>query len=262
LKRYLSILSAFLKTSVVADMEFRANLSVKVLTDILWYIAQLSTFEILYVHTDRLGGWQVEQMRVFMTMLFIVDALYMFFFSENLDQLGVKIVKGELDFLLTKPIDSQFMASLHRINTAYFVNILIVSTGFVWALTNLPGGVPWSRLALLLIVIPSGLAVVYFTRLIFAASAMFFGANASIMMVWFQIYRLATRPDVIYPRVIRLVVLTALPMAFVASVPTRLLVDEWAPSLVFASVFVGLVTIWLSRKYWAFAMSRYASASS
>lgn len=260
--RYFSIFRAFLKTSFVADLEFRANISVKVLTDVLWYIAQLSTFEVLFVHTNSLGGWQVEHMRVFMSMLFVVDALYMFFFAENLDQLSVKIVKGELDVLLTKPIDAQFMASFYRINTAYFINLLIVFTALGWALSQLPGGIPWARLPLLLMVIPSGLAVVYFSRLIFAASAMFFGGNSSIMMVWFQLYRLGTRPDAIYPRWMRFLVMSVLPMAFVASIPTRLLIEEWSPWLAVSSLTVGLLMIWLSRKYWFFAMRHYASASS
>lgn len=64
MSRYFSIFMAFLKTSLVADMEFRANLSIKVLTDVIWYIAQLATFEVLFVHTDRLGVWHVEEMRV------------------------------------------------------------------------------------------------------------------------------------------------------------------------------------------------------
>ncbi len=262
MSRYFSIFMAFLKTSLVADMEFRANLSIKVLTDVIWYIAQLATFEVLFVHTDRLGVWHVEEMRVFMTMLFIIDALYMLLFAENLDQLSVKIVKGELDFLLTKPVDAQFMASFQRINTAYFVNIFMVVSAFFWSLGRLPEGIPWERLPVLLVVIPSGLAVVYCTRLLFAASALFFGANSSIMMVWFQLYRLATRPDFIYPRWMRFLVLTILPMAFVASVPTRLLIDTWSTALIWSSLIVGFAAFWLGRGYWQFAIKRYASASS
>lgn len=262
MKRYLSILAAFFRTSFVADLEFRANLSVKVLTDLIWYTTQILTFEVLYTHTNQLGGWHVEQMRVFMTLLFMVDAVYMIFFSENMDQFGTKVIKGELDFLLTKPIDSQFMASLVRINTPYCVNFILMTGAFLWALTSLPGGIPWERLPVLLLAIPAGVAVMYFTKLIFAASALFFGANTSIMMVWYQLYRLGTRPDVIYPRWLRLVVLAVLPMGFIASVPARLMVDEWMPWLAVGSVIVGCLMVIFSRWFWRLALSRYASASS
>jgi ABC-2 type transport system permease protein len=243
-------------------LEFRANLSLKVLTDFLWYTTQFVTFEVLYQHTTQLGGWHVEQLRVFMGMLFMVDALYMIFFSENMDQLGTKVVKGELDFLLTKPIDSQFMASLIRINTPYCINFILVFCGFIWALTYLPVGVPWQRLPLLFVVLPAGVAVMYATKLVFATSALFFGANTSIMMVWYQLYRLGTRPDVIYPRWLRLVVLAVLPMGFIASVPARIFVEDWAPWLILASILVGCLMILFSRWFWRFALTRYSSASS
>lgn len=262
MKRYLSILYAFFKASLVADLEFRANITIRVLADLLWYVAQILTFEVLFHHTNQLGGWQIEQMRVFMAMLFVVDALYMVFLSENMDQLGIKVVKGELDFLLAKPIDSQFMTSFMRMNTPYILNIFLVSCALLWALVNLPGGVPWGRLPLLLIAIPAGVIVMYFTKLVFAASALFFGNVGNIQQVWYQLYRMGTRPDTIYPRWLRFVVLAIIPVGFIASVPTRVILESDPMPLVTALLVMSFFMIKLSRWYWRLALSRYTSASS
>ena len=261
-RRYGQIWLAFLRTSMVADMEYRANITVKIFTDFLWYLAQFVTFEVLYHQTNSLAGWHAPQLRVFLTLLFVVDGTYMILFSENLDQMPSKVVKGELDLLLAKPVDSQFMLSFMKMNTAYLINLILVSTGFAWALTQLDGGVPWTKLPLLLIAIPSGLAVMYSTKLIFAAASIFFGNTSNIMMLWFQIYRLGTRPDVMYPPWLRYLVLAVIPMGFIASVPARILVgpaEWWLP---LGSAVVGIVAIVFSRWYWRFAISRYASASS
>lgn len=262
LKRYLSMLLAFFRTSVVADMEYRANITAKILTDFLWYFAQLLTFEVLYQHTTTLGGWHLNQLRVFMTLLFVVDALYMIFFSENLDQIPYKVVRGEVDLLLAKPVDSQFMLSTMRMNTAYCVNIVLVTAAFFWALSQLDNGIPWARLPVLLVVIPSGVLVMYATRIIFSAASFFYGNTSQLTLLWFQFYRLGTRPDVLYPSWLRYVVLTILPMGFVASVPARLLVDEWSWGLPLASLAVGISSLAFSRWYWQKALRRYASASS
>ena len=104
--------------------------------------------------------------------------------------------------------------------------------------------------------------VMYLSKLIFALSAIFFGANSALAMVWFQFYRLATRPDVIYPRMFRYIVLTIVPMGFIASVPARLVVTEFSPWFAVSVAFVGVGAWWVSQKYWAFAMTRYSSASS
>lgn len=262
LGRYVTIWLALFRTSFVADMEFRANITAKVLTDFLWYFAQFLTFEVLYQHTNTLGGWQINQLRVFMTLLFTADAFYMILFSENLDQLPNKVVRGELDLLLAKPVDSQFMLSSMKFNTAYCVNIVLVVSAFAWSLAHLEGGVPWVRLPLLLIAIPAGLAVMYSTKLIFSAASIFYGNTSQLMQLWFQFYRLGTRPDVLYPSWLRHVVLTALPMGFIASVPARLMVDPFVWWLPLASGFVGIVAVSFSRWYWQRAIRSYSSASS
>jgi ABC-2 type transport system permease protein len=260
--RYLSIWGALFRTSFVADMEYRANIVMKVFTDILWYVAQLLTFWVLYQHTETLGGWHFNQLCVFMMLLFLVDGLYMILFSENMDQLPAKVVRGELDLLLAKPVDSQFMLSVQKLNTPYCVNILLVLVGFCWSLTQLEGGVPWARLPMLLVAIPAGLSVMYSSKLFFSASSIYYGNVSNLMMVWFQLYRLGTRPDVLYPPWLRYVVLGVIPMGFIASAPARMLVAPFEWWLPCASILMGIFALASSRWYWKRAIRRYASASS
>ena len=262
LSRYLKIWLAFFRTSAVADLEYRANVVIKVVTDFLWYFAQLLTFEILYQHSETLGGWHANQLRVFMVLLFLVDALYMILFSENLDQLPAKVVRGELDMILAKPVDSQFMLSMQKMNTPYCINILVVVAALFWSMSQLPGGVPWARLPLLLIAVPTGLAVVYSTKLLFSASSIYFGNVPSLMQLWFQFYRLGMRPDILYPPWLRYVVLGLIPMGFIASVPARILVGPFDWRLPVGCLIVGCGVLAGSRWYWKRMIRSYASASS
>jgi ABC-2 type transport system permease protein len=260
--RYLSIWQALFRASLVADLEYRTNIAIKIFTDFLWYFAQMLTFGVLYKHTDTLGGWDFHQLTVFMILLFFVDALYMTLFSENMDQMPAKVVRGELDLLLAKPVDAQFMLSTQKLNTAYCVNLIFIVIAFCWALTQLDGGVPWSRLPLLLVGIPAGLAVMYSSKLFFSASSIYYGNVSNLMMLWFQFYRLGTRPDVFYPSWLRYVVLGIIPMGFIASVPARMLVaplDWWLPV---NAVLIACFSMAAARWYWNCAIRRYASASS
>lgn len=262
LNRYRIIWLAFFRTSLVADLEFRANIVVKICTDFLWYLAQLLVFGVLYQHTDTLGGWRANQMQVFMALLFLVDALYMILFSENLEQIPAQVVRGELDMILAKPVDSQFMLSTQKLNTPYCVNIAIIVIALFWSLAQLDGGVPWSRLPLMLIAIPAGLSVVYSSRLVFAASSIYYGNVPNLMQLWFQVYRLGMRPDILYPPWLRYVVLGVIPMGFVASVPARILVSPLEWWLPLASLGVGCGSFAASRWYWNRTIRCYASASS
>ncbi|MEK7355123.1 MAG: hypothetical protein AAB250_01645, partial [Bdellovibrionota bacterium] len=65
IRKYAGLLLSFFKASAMADLEYRLNIVMKVFTDVIWYVAQLSVFEVLFKHTDSISGWTLESMRVF-----------------------------------------------------------------------------------------------------------------------------------------------------------------------------------------------------
>lgn len=260
--KYLRILAALFKASAISDLEFRLNFAVKIITDIIWYITQLAVFEVLFHHTTNISGWTIESTRVFMGILFMVDAIWMLFFWENLDRMSDKIRKGDLDLLLVKPINSQFILSCQKMNPAYLGNVLLIVAWLSWAISQLQDPAIWSRLPLLLIAIPCGLMITYSLRFFFAATAVIFTRAENISYLWYQIYRLATRPDSIYPPWLRYTILTILPMGFVASVPARLILETPDWLLLTGCIFLGAICLYLSSLYWKFALKFYSSASS
>src|SRR4051812_29156214 len=105
--KYLKLWLEFLKIGWMAEAEYRLNLVVRVVADVVWYIAQLSVFEVLFFHAPQIAGWDILKMRVFMGVLFVVDSIYMVLFHDNFENASTMVRKGELDFILSKPIDSQ-----------------------------------------------------------------------------------------------------------------------------------------------------------
>jgi ABC-2 type transport system permease protein len=260
-KKYIRLLVAFFKASLVADLEYRANFATRIITDCFWYAAQIISFETIFRHTSKIGDWNVEQTRVFLGMLFIVDACYMVLFSENLDKISERVRKGEMDLLLTKPLNSQFMLSCQRMNTAILGNLVLGCIWLLGSLAHLPD-FNWLRLLWLIILIPAGLLSLYSIRFAFSATALIFTRTDNLQYLWFQIYRLGMRPDSIYVPWLKFAVLTFLPVAVVASVPARALLDP--PDL----LLFGWVLIWtfallyFSHRYWNYCLKFYSSASS
>lgn len=246
----------------MADLEYRANVLVKIFTDVLWYTAQLSVFEVMFRQTTTLAGWDINSTRVFMGMLFFIDAHWMLMFSENLDRMSDKIRRGDLDLLLTKPVSSQFVLSFQRMNTAYVGNIFITGAWLFWALTRVPGVFSWTRLLLLIILLPCSLIIVYSLRFFFAASAVMFTRSESINHLWYQIYRVGTRPDSIYPPWLRYLILTVIPVGFIASVPARLILAKPNFYWLSACLLLAAIFFYLSTRYWRFVLRFYSSASS
>ena len=261
-RMHLGLLPAFFRASAVAELEYRFNVVLKVATDVIWYGAQLSVFEILFRHATNIGGWTVDSTRVFMGALFVVDSAWMTLFSQNLDKLSDKVRNGELDLLLAKPVNSQFMLSFQRMSVSYLLNVTLAVAWLGYALSRLPEPPPLWRLPIFAAMAACGLAITYSLRFFFSASAMIFDRAENINYVWYQIYRLATRPDAIYPRALRYLVLTAVPVAFIASVPARAMLEKPNPILFVSAFAIAGALLWLTTRFWVYGLKKYSSASS
>jgi ABC-2 type transport system permease protein len=261
IKKYLNIYAAFVKASAIAEIEFRLNFALRIFNDIIWYVAQIFTFEVLYHHTKLIGSWDVHQTRVFLGVLFIVDACYMIFLQENLDRFSEKVRKGELDLLLTKPINSQFMISFQRVSVSCFGNLMIATGWFISSLIGL-GNFSWSRSLWIFLLIPCGFAILYAIRFCMAALSVILVRADNLQFLWYQLYRLGMRPDSIYLRWLQIIILTVLPVGLIASVPARALLDPPETWVYVWSLLAAPISVWFSTRFWRFALSKYQSSSS
>lgn len=261
LRKYGGIFVALFRASAISELEFRFNILARIFTDILWYGAQLSVFEVVFRHTSQLNGWTLQTIRVFMGVLFVTDSIFMLFFQTNLDQLGTKIRRGSLDLLLAKPVNSQWFLSVQRVSVPYLGNFFLSSAWLIWALVQVPD-FQIHRALWLVIMVPCSVLICYSLRFIVATSALFFTQADAITQIWWQLYRLGTRPDSTYPLVLRYTVLTFLPVAFLASVPARFLLGWADPMLALLGCTVAGLLLWASTWLWKRGLRQYSSASS
>ncbi len=261
LLKYAGLFQSFFKASLMSELEYRFNIGARIVTDIIWYAAQLSVFEVLFKHTSSLNGWSLSETRVFMGILFVTDALYMLLFSENLDRLGAKVRKGDLDLLLVKPINSQWMLSFQKVSVAYAGNLVIAWAWLLWALFQIPS-FDWFQLAWLVVSVPISIVIIYSIRFMTSATALFFTRADAVNYIWYQVYRLGTRPHGFYPIVLRFAVLTLIPIAFLASVPAQIVLGKDGPLILIWGLFVAIGLLKLSTLVWQRGLRAYSSASS
>ena len=261
LSRYVRIYTQIFRTSLIADLEFRANFATRILVDIFWYITQIVVFEAIFLHTDRIGELDVQQTRVFLGVVFVIDAFFMIFVSESLDRFSDKVRRGDLDMLLAKPVDSQFMSSFQRANTAILTNLLLSLAWLTWAAWQLPQ-MEALNVVSFLVLVPCGIIVIYSIRLMLASVAVVSTNSENVQYLYWQIYRLGMRHDSIYPGPFRIVLITLLPMAMLASIPSDALFGTLSWTRMLSALGITVVFAGLSRFVWKLALRHYSSASS
>lgn len=259
--KYFKLYIALFKTSLIADMEYRMNFVTRIAIDIFWYVAQILTFEVLFMHTKTIGDWNVYQSRVFLGILFVADSIFMIIFHDNLDNFSEKVRKGDLDLLLAKPINSQFLISLQKATTANFGNLLMGLGWLTWSLSQLDNLVP-ARILWLLILIPIGCLIQYCMKFFFATSACIFAKSDNLHFLWYQVYRLGMRPDSMYFPWLRWLILSVVPVGFIASVPANAVFGLASTTLILWSIVLTSGLLYSTHLFWNFALKHYSSASS
>lgn len=259
--KYFRLYLAFIRASFIADLEFRANFILRLITDIFWYIAQIMTFESLYRHTNLIGAWNLEQTRIFLGVVFITDGLYMILFHDNLDRMSDRIRNGAMDLLLAKPISSQFMMSLSRVSTVLVGNLMVGTGYLIWAICK-ASQFDFVRLLWLFILVPCGLICFYSIRFFIASTSIIFTRSENLQYLWYQLYKLGLRPDSIYAPWLRVMLMTILPVSVIASVPARFLLEPPNLWLLGWVVLLASLLLYGSHRFWNYCLRHYTSASS
>lgn len=257
LKKMLNLEWTFFKLSAIADLQVPFNLGLQFVNDILWYTMQIILFEALYLHVDSLGGWGIAEMRVFLGVLFLVDAFQMVLFAHNFDVFSEKIVHRDLDLLLLRPVSSQQLMTSQKLQCGFLLNAIFALSWLLWSLSLLPEGFPWMRSLLIFIVVPAALSIFYSTRLIFCTVALLMTRAEHFHELYFTFFKMGQRPDHLYGPGIRYIILLIIPVGMIASFPTRVLVDPTDSWALPALLAVAAGSLFVANLFWRWSVKRY-----
>jgi len=125
LRKYLKVYKKFLHTSFASELEYKTNLLVDLITAILSLIGSIFLLSIFFQNNVSIGGWDFEQALIIQGIYTILNGITNTWFNPNLTEIVKHIREGTLDFVLLKPIDSQFFISLKKINPSGFLEIML-----------------------------------------------------------------------------------------------------------------------------------------
>jgi ABC-2 type transport system permease protein len=109
-----------------------------------------------------------------------------------------------------------------------------------------------------------GVAVHYAIMISLAAVSFWIVRAQGLVYGYFNFLNIARYPDVIFPKLFRIIFGWIVPVIIVANIPARLLIKPLGgPTwLMFHLVTAAAVAIYCSRLFWRFALRHYSSASS
>ncbi len=260
--RYLRLYLHFLRFSVSRAMEFRLDFYFRVIMDGVFYAVNIGFFSVLYRHTSLLGGWDLDQIYIFVCSYLLVDALYMTLFANNMWWLPIFINRGDLDYYLVRPVSSLFFLSLREFAANSFLNLILAAGLTAWAVLRYPHPLEFGRGLLYAAFLLLGTFVLFLTRLLFLIPTFWLHSGIGLRELSWSMDALSERPVQIYGTWLRRALLTVLPFGFVASVPAAVFFEGLTLDHLALAVSVAgglfLVALW----GWRRGLTVYSSASS
>src|SRR5438270_1831609 len=253
-----------LRNSLIREMSFKANFLLWMVVEVLWFCGQIVFFSIIFGNVDRIGDWTKWEVVLLIGTHQMISQFFQAFFFVNVANIPELVRTGKLDSILVLPIDSQFAVSTKQFGLDSVINAALGGVVVGVSLSKL-GIVPSPMSILLyLIAICFGVAVHYSIMLSLAAVSFWIVRAQGLVYGYFNFLNIPRYPDTIFPRLFKIIFGWIVPVVIVANIPARLLIksfDRPGP-LMFQLVVASTVVFCLSRAFWAFALRRYASASS
>ena len=281
---YAKVFLTFARNSLVREMTFRLNFTLQCVASLSWTLMNVGFYLIIFSHAQQIGpdtGWHKYEFFVFLATTMLINSTVQALFMPNAQEFSELIRRGDLDFALLKPIDTQFLISLQKIEWSQFANFLagtILLGVSAWQLVTRTED-PITLSPILIVLYPlyliTGVAILYSLMIALAATSIWLGRNQSLYNFWFYLTNFSRYPMDIYQgwpwgNMLRIFFTFVVPVLVVVNVPARLIAQplypESSPMLdVFLPGFALVATfasVFGSRWVFTRALGSYRSASS
>jgi ABC-2 type transport system permease protein len=269
---YARVLWTFFRNSLVRDMTFRSNFIIDLVSSTGWMLLNLTFYVLIYSYTPRVAGWGKYEFLLFVATGLLINSLVQTFFMTNADEFSELIRRGELDFVLLKPIDAQFLVSLRRIDWSSLGNFFLALVLLSVSLAYQHHRPTLLETALYPLYVLCGVAIYYSLMLTLSAASVWMGRNLTLLDFWFYLTNFSRYPMDIYRgpwgTPLRQAFTFIIPVLVVVNVPSEMLARPLHPASLadwFLPGYTLLATIGclaVSRLVFQRALASYRSASS
>lgn len=241
----------------------RFNLVMSGIANIIWTIAQLISIRYLFLKIPSIKGWEFGDLILLLAFGQAYFYISWIIYDNNLQELPLKVIKGELDKMLLKPANIKFLASFQKTSIPQILVMLTTVTPLTIYGLSFQKNLNLINCLSALLILSLGIIIFYFISLGISALSFFIG---SVDTVRFFVLHAPTNlnrvPLSIFPKFVQYGLTFIIPLAFLAFYPTLIIKGKVSPFLII-STELGLVYLsyCFSNWMWNIGLKNYTSAS-
>jgi ABC-2 type transport system permease protein len=260
--RYWALFTMNLRTSIAQAMQYRANFLIESVLSFAWLAIALLPLIVVFDDRNTIAGWDRPSALVVMAYFMGVKALMEGMVSPSLVLLVEKIRTGAFDYVLLKPVDSQFMVSTANYEPEKVIDFL-GAIGLACYAFHLRGTWPTAeQVGIGVLLLIAGVLAMYSLWIICAAVAFWVVRLDNLIYLLNAVFDTARWPIHVFPGAWRLVFTFVIPVAVMTTFPAMALLGRLSVQTTLLTIAGALAMLMISRLIWRSAIRNYTSASS
>jgi len=245
-------------------MAHRANFWIHILNAVLGTGTAALGLWILFDQITTLQGWDFASALAILGIYLTLDAVRHLVIGpsfEALAGLGQEVWRGDFDFTLLRPVNTQFLISFRHWNIFSFFDLFLGISIIVIAATRPGISTSIAQLLLFLVVLMAGMITLYAVLLIFTGFV-FWSPAFTFAWVFDAIFQMARYPVDLYPGWLRIVLTWVIPVGVMTSIPAQALNGTLTLEMLLGSILLAGILFTVASIFFNKALRRYNSASS
>ena len=260
MQRYLKVLGLFWSTAIAAELEYRLNFAIATITSIANLAGSIFSLFLFYRTGYTFSGWSWEEATIVLGFFTLLQGFSTTFLVPNLNQIVKQVEQGTLDFVLLKPISSQFWLSARSVSPWGLPDLLFGIILIIYSGDRL--GLSLNNYLASLIPLSFGLIILYSLWFILGATSIWFVKVYNVTEVLRSFLEAGRYPMVAYPAGYRIFFTFIVPVAFLTTVPAQSILNRGELNWLLGAGALAILLFVGSILFWRFALRFYTSASS
>lgn len=262
IKIHFRVFKMLIKTSFIKNLNYRANLLMLFLDSLIWLILTLAFFNVIYANIPHINGWTLNDMYILIGVADFIKSMLFAFFMQGMTRLPNLVRSGDLDTILTKPVNSQLLISFSEFNISGALNlipsILLVIYGMAQKgqTLSLPA---WGFFAAAL---TCAVVMCYSIWYIILTLSMWMKNSGNLNELFISFLTMMRYPSGIYKGVLGTLLLGVMPIVLASNLPATILAGNYTPGKLIPLALFSVGYLVFSQLFWRFSLKFYNSTSS
>lgn len=256
--KYLTLFWHFRKIQLMKQLEYRGDFIFWSLISLMWTIFNFFFFDLIARVNNGIGSWNADQITILIGVFTILDAFTWSFFYHNMQRYTQMVFSGELNQLLSKPVDTQFVLMTQ---TNSYNNLLRLAAGvgmIWWTLTKMGAQLGLLSLLGFVLVLFISLTFIYFLWFTLSTMAFWVEKLTNINEVIPSFRRIWQVPRQVYQGVAGVLLTLVLPLGLVVSLPAEVLIHQSSIQWIGYMALFTAGLICFSRWFFMISIKRYS----